>query len=52
MLTDRQEDLLIAVALTESSVQYESADPGLSRRTWQLAAGHLVNHGVESLERH
>ncbi len=29
-LTNRQEDLLIAVALTEFSVHYEQADPKLA----------------------
>ncbi|SDD45953.1 hypothetical protein [Natrinema hispanicum] len=49
-LTDRQEDLLIAVALTEFSVHYEQADPELSRRAWQLAADRLVDHDVEPAE--
>ncbi len=30
MLTNRQEDLLIAVALSEFSVHYETADPELA----------------------
>ncbi|WP_226042964.1 hypothetical protein [Natrinema sp. DC36] len=46
-LTDRQEDLLIAVALTEFSVHYERADPELSREARQLAASRLVDHDVE-----
>ncbi|QLK25399.1 hypothetical protein HYG81_15095 [Natrinema zhouii] len=46
-LTDRQEDLLVAVALTEFSVHYESADPELAERAWQLAADRLVDHDVE-----
>ncbi|WP_435552744.1 hypothetical protein [Natrinema sp. CGMCC1.2065] len=50
MLTDRQEDLLVAVALTEFSVHYEEADPELSRRAWQLAADRLVDHDVEPRE--
>ena len=49
-LTDRQEDILIAVALTEFSVHYEQADPELSRRAWQLAADRLVDHDVEPAE--
>ena len=46
-LTDRQEDILIAVALIEFSVHYEQADPELSRRAWQLAADHLLEYDVE-----
>ncbi|OAQ51480.1 hypothetical protein HTG_18920 [Natrinema mahii] len=49
-LTDRREDLLIAVALTEFSVHYEDADPELSRRVWQLAADRLLKHDVEPHE--
>ncbi|RZV05213.1 hypothetical protein BDK88_4236 [Natrinema hispanicum] len=50
MPTDRQEDILIAVALTEFSVHYEQADPELSRRAWQLAADHLLEYDVEPRE--
>ncbi|WP_226041555.1 hypothetical protein [Natrinema sp. DC36] len=49
-LTDRQEDLLIAVALTEFSVHYEQADPELSHQAWQLAADRLVDRDVEPRE--
>ena len=49
-LTDRQEGLLIAVALTEFSVHYEQADPELSRRAWQLAADRLLEYDVEPHE--
>ena len=49
-LTDRQEDLLIAVALTEFSVRYEEADPELAEWAWQLAANRLVEHNIESRE--
>jgi len=45
-LIDRQENLLIAVALTEFAVHYEDIDPELSRRAWQLAADRLVDHDV------
>jgi len=50
MPTDRQEDILIAVALTEFSVHYEQADPELSRRAWQLAADRLFEHDVDPPE--
>ncbi|QCS44670.1 hypothetical protein [Natrinema versiforme] len=50
MLTDRQEDLLVAVALSEFSVYYEDANPELAERTCQLAADRLVDHDVELLE--
>ncbi|WP_175416509.1 hypothetical protein [Natrinema versiforme] len=50
MLTDRQEDLLMAVALTEFSVHYEQADPELAEQAWQLAADCLVDHDVEPAE--
>ncbi|GAB3669573.1 hypothetical protein [Halopiger thermotolerans] len=46
----RQDDLLIAIALTEFSVHYEQADPELSRRAWQLAADRLLEHDVEPQE--
>ncbi|TMT78013.1 hypothetical protein E2L06_20885 [Haloterrigena sp. H1] len=49
-LTDQQEVLLIAVALTEFSVHYEDADPDLSRRAWQLAADRLLEHDVGPAE--
>ncbi|UHQ98250.1 hypothetical protein HYG81_19390 (plasmid) [Natrinema zhouii] len=49
-LTDRQEDLLIAVALTEFSVHYERADRELAECAWQLAADRLVDHDVGPAE--
>ena len=49
-LNDRREDLLIAVALTEFSVQYEDADPELAEHAWQLAADRLLEHDVEPRE--
>ncbi|WP_222913780.1 hypothetical protein [Natrinema sp. SYSU A 869] len=39
-----KDDRLIAVALTEFSVQYEQADPELAEHAWQLAATRLVDH--------
>ncbi|WP_175542237.1 hypothetical protein [Natrinema hispanicum] len=47
MLTDRREDLVLAVALAEFSVHYEAADPVLAEHAWQLAADHLLEHDVE-----
>jgi len=46
-LTNRQEDLLIAVALTEFSVHYEAAAPELAEYAWQLAADRLLEYDVE-----
>ncbi|ELZ16577.1 hypothetical protein [Natrinema limicola] len=50
MPTDRQADLLIAVALTEFSVHYEVAAPGLAEHAWQLAADRLLEYDVEPRE--
>ena len=49
-LTDRQEDLLIAVSLTEFSVHYEAVDPKLAEHAWQLAADRLLEYDVEPRE--
>jgi hypothetical protein len=49
-LTDRREDLLIAVALTEFSVHYEAAAPELTEHAWQLAADRLLEHDVAPTE--
>jgi len=48
--TDRQDDFLIAVALTEFSVHYEQADPELAEHAWQLAADPLLKYDVEPRE--
>lgn len=50
MPTDRQADLLIAVALTEFSVHYEVAAPELAEYAWQLAADRHLKHDVEPCE--
>jgi len=50
MTTDRQADLLIAVALTEFSVHYEAAAPELAEYAWQLAADRLLEYDVEPRE--
>ncbi|UHQ99174.1 hypothetical protein HYG81_26430 (plasmid) [Natrinema zhouii] len=49
-LTDRHEDFLIAVALTEFSVHYEQADPELAKHAWQLTASHLVDYDIKPAE--
>ena len=49
-LTDRQEALLIAVALTEFSVHYEAADPELAEHARQLVANHLLEYETEPRE--
>ena len=46
MSTQKRDDLLIAVALTEFSVHFEQIDPELSERAWQLAANRLVEYDV------
>ncbi|UHQ96036.1 hypothetical protein HYG82_20880 [Natrinema halophilum] len=43
---NRQDDLLIAVALTEFSVHYAVADPVRSQWAWQLAADRFVEQDV------
>ncbi len=40
--TERADDRLIAVALTEFSVQYEAADPEFAEISWQIAADQLL----------
>ncbi|SIS20911.1 hypothetical protein [Natronorubrum thiooxidans] len=47
MCTQKRDDLLIAVALTEFSVHFEQIDPELSERAWQLAADRLVEYDVD-----
>ncbi|WP_076610919.1 hypothetical protein [Natronorubrum thiooxidans] len=47
MCTQKRDDLLIAVALTEFSVHFEQIDPKLSERAWQLAADRLVKYDVD-----
>lgn len=46
----RRDDILIAVALTRLSVQFEAADPELAERAWQLAADRLLELDVELSE--
>ncbi|MDS0477103.1 hypothetical protein [Natrinema sp. 1APR25-10V2] len=46
-LTDRQEDFIIAVALTELSVTFKKANPELAEWAWQLAADRLVEHDAD-----
>ncbi|WP_076611035.1 hypothetical protein [Natronorubrum thiooxidans] len=50
MLTNRQEDLLIAVALAEFSYETEDVDPELAIHAWQLAADRLVAWDVTPAE--
>ena len=47
MSGERDDDLLIAVALTQFSVQFENADLELSEHAWQLAADRLIEYDVE-----
>ncbi|KDE56800.1 hypothetical protein EL22_20225 [Halostagnicola sp. A56] len=47
MSGERDDDLLIAVALTRFSVQFEEADLELSEYAWQLAADRLIEYDVE-----
>lgn len=46
----RRDDLLVALALTEFSVHYETVDPELSERAWQLAADRLLEYDLEPAE--
>ncbi|AHF99429.1 hypothetical protein HALLA_12170 [Halostagnicola larsenii XH-48] len=46
----RDDDLLIAIALTHFSVQFEDADPELANYAWQLAADRLLEHNVSPAE--
>nr|WP_226483186.1 hypothetical protein [Natrinema amylolyticum] len=41
--SEYRDDFLIAVALTEFSVQYVQADPELAEHAWQLAAARLID---------
>lgn len=50
MLSNRQEDLLIAVALAEFSYETEDVDPELANHAWQLAADRLVAWDVTPAE--
>ncbi len=50
MLSNRQEDLLIAVALAEFSYETEDVDPDLANYAWQLAADRLVTWDVTPAE--
>jgi len=49
-LDDHREDLLIAVALTEFLVHYETGAPEFAEPAWQLAADRLVDHNIGSAE--
>lgn len=46
-LDDCEDELLIAVALTRFSVDYEQVDPELAEHAWQLAADRLLKHNFE-----
>ncbi|SIS21040.1 hypothetical protein [Natronorubrum thiooxidans] len=50
MLSHRQEDLLIAIALAEFSYETEDVDPELANYAWQLAADRLVAWDVTPAE--
>ena len=50
MLSNRQGDLLIAVALAEFSYETEDVDPDLANHAWQLAADRLVAWDVTPAE--
>ncbi|WP_265109166.1 hypothetical protein [Halosolutus halophilus] len=50
MLSVRQEDLLIAIALAEFSYETEDVDPKLADHAWQLAADRLVSWDVTPRE--
>ncbi|WP_265112261.1 hypothetical protein [Halosolutus halophilus] len=50
MLSNRQEDLLIAVVLVEFSYETVDVDPELAAHAWQLAADRLVTWDVTPKE--
>lgn len=50
LLDDDEDDLLIAVALTRFSVDYEQVDPELAEHAWQLAADRLLEYNLEPEE--
>ncbi|MDJ1433574.1 hypothetical protein [Halostagnicola sp. A-GB9-2] len=50
MSAERRDDILIAVALTRFSVQFEDADPELAEYAWQLAADRLFEYDVAPSE--
>lgn len=49
-LDDCEADLLIAVALTRFSVDFEQADPELAEQAWQPAADRLLEYDLELSE--
>lgn len=48
--TQKRDDLLTALALTELSVHYEQTSPELANRAWQLAANRLIKYDIEPHE--
>ena len=46
-LRDREDDLLIAAALTRPAIDFEQVDPELAEQAWQLAADRLLEYDLE-----
>lgn len=46
MQTTPQDDLLIAVALSTFSYEFEGVDDYLADRAWDLAVAHAEQHGI------
>lgn len=47
---DKHDDLLIAVALTRFSVDFERSNPELSNQAWQLAVDRAAVHELRPEE--
>jgi hypothetical protein len=47
---DKQVDLLITVALTRFSVEFENSHPELSNQAWQLAVDRAATHKLRAEE--
>ncbi|MFC6718323.1 hypothetical protein ACFQGT_11840 [Natrialbaceae archaeon GCM10025810] len=46
----RDDDLLIAAALTRFAVDFEDTDPEFAEPAWQLAADRLLEHDADTEE--
>lgn len=49
-MSDIEDDLLIAVALTRFHQDFREVDPELSEQAWQLAAERLLDYDLEAGE--
>jgi len=51
-MSDAQDDLIRTVALACFSYEYETIDPDLSARAWELAIEHAELQGLTPTEAH